>query len=362
MRKDGSEVPIEIGLNPIVTGGGTFTLAAITDITERRRAEELRLAHLGMQEHAAKVEELNRQLLSASLFKSQFVATMSHELRTPLTAIVGAAELLDRGSLDERQRLHVETIGESAEALLGLINSILDFSKIEAGKLELNAVNFLVETALDGAAEVSAQLARGKGLMLHTFVDPNIPALYGDSDRLRQVLLNLLGNAVKFTERGGVVARASVVEIAERVTVRFEVQDTGPGIDDDVRARLFEPFVQADASTTRRYGGTGLGLSISKRLVELMGGEIGVVSAPGSGACFWHRSFRTRDGAAAPCPPAGRSRGPDRYLRRYVRRHRRALYAFLGYAQLPRPERGRFQRATGRPGCRDVVHYRRRRS
>jgi two-component system, sensor histidine kinase and response regulator len=286
-RKDGTEVPIEIGLNPIVTDSGTFTLAAITDITERRRAEELRLEHLGMQEHAAQVEELNRQLQSASQFKSQFVATMSHELRTPLTVIVGAAEFLDRGHLDERQRLHVEAIAESAEALLGLINSILDFSKIEAGKLELNPVNFLVETALDGAAEVSAQLARGKGLTLHTFVDPNIPSLYGDSDRLRQVLLNLLGNAVKFTEHGRVVARASATELGEHVTVRFEVQDTGPGIDADVRARLFEPFIQADASTTRRYGGTGLGLSISRRLVELMGGEIGIASVPGTGACFW---------------------------------------------------------------------------
>ena len=208
LRKDGSEVPIEIGLNPIVNDAETFTLAAITDITERKRAEELRLVHAGVQQHASELEELNRELADASRFKTQFVATMSHELRTPLTAIVGAAELLQRSKLDERAQISAQTIGEAAEALLALINSVLDFSKIEAGKLELQSVPFDVGPVLEGAADVLAELARTKGITFHTYVDPAIPPLLGDADRLRQIIMNLLGNALKFTEHGYVVARA----------------------------------------------------------------------------------------------------------------------------------------------------------
>ncbi len=297
-RKDGSEMPIEIGLNPIVTGRERFTLAAITDITERRRTEELRRVHSGMQQHAAELEELNRELASASRFKTQFVATMSHELRTPLSAIVAAAELLGRAKLDERAQISVQTIGEAAEALFSLINSVLDFSKIEAGKLELQSAAFEIDGVLEGAAEVVAQLARDRGITLYTYVEPGLPTLRGDADRLRQILLNLLGNAVKFTERGHVVARVfSITEIApDEVALRFEVQDTGIGIAPDVVARLFEPFVQADESTSRRFGGTGLGLSIAKRLVELMDGEIGVRSRPEGGSLFW---FTARFGAVA---------------------------------------------------------------
>jgi two-component system sensor histidine kinase/response regulator len=286
--KDGSEVAIEIGLNPITTDAGFFTLAAITDITERKRAEDSRRLHDGIRRHAEEVEALNRQLASASRFKTQFVATMSHELRTPLTAIIGAAELLNRTDLDARAHMHVQTIGSSAEALLAVINSILDFSKIEAGKVDLQTTSFLAETVLESAAEVLAQLARQKGITLHTYVDPAIPPLEGDSDRLRQILLNLLGNAVKFTDSGQVVARALALNSTEHdIVLRFEVQDTGIGIAPEMQTRLFEPFVQADGLATRKHGGTGLGLSISKRLVDLMGGEIGVESAPGSGALFW---------------------------------------------------------------------------
>jgi PAS domain S-box-containing protein len=307
-RKDGSEVPIEIGLNPIKTGAGSFTVAAITDITERKRAEELRLLHAGIQQHAAEVEELNRELARASKFKSQFVATMSHELRTPLTAIVGAVELLGRGRVDERGQVHVQTINEAAEALLAIINSILDLSKIEAGMLDLQTNTFFVEDVLDGAADVSAQLASGKPITLHTYVDPLIPPVQGDSDRLRQILLNLLGNAVKFTDRGQVVARAMPLDrLDHTIKIRFEVQDTGIGIPADVQAQLFEPFVQGDASSTRKVGGTGLGLSISKRLVELMGGEIGLVSEPGAGALFWF----TITFAVAPDSAAAQKRSLD---------------------------------------------------
>jgi PAS domain S-box-containing protein len=287
-RKDGDEVPIEIGLNPIVVGTERFTLAAITDITERRRTEELRRVHSGMQQHAAELEELNRELADASRFKTQFVATMSHELRTPLSAIVSAAEILGRSTLDERAQISLQTISEAAEALVALINSVLDFSKIEAGKMELQSAAFDVEGVLESAADVVAQLAHARGITLYTYVEPGLPPLHGDADRLRQILLNLLGNAVKFTERGHVVARAfSERATPDAVHMRFEVQDTGIGIASDVVSRLFEPFVQADGSTSRRFGGTGLGLSIAKRLVELMGGEIGVRSEPGRGSLFW---------------------------------------------------------------------------
>ena len=292
LRKDGTEVPVEIGLNPIVTDNDTFTLAAITDITERKHAEELRLIHAGVAQHAAELEELNRELASASRFKTQFVATMSHELRTPLTAIVGAAELLSRAKLDDRAQVSAQTISEAAEALLALINSVLDFSKVEAGKMELQTAPFEVGAVVEGAADVLSELARSKGITFHTYVDPAIPPLLGDADRLRQIVMNLLGNALKFTEQGYVVARVRPAEMLERdVILRFDVKDTGIGIAPEVLTRLFEPFVQADGSTSRKFGGSGLGLSISKSLVELMNGEFAVTSELGAGSTF---SFTAR--------------------------------------------------------------------
>jgi two-component system, sensor histidine kinase and response regulator len=249
-----------------------------------------------MEQHAAELEELNRELADASRFKTEFVSTMSHELRTPLTAIIGASELLARSDLNERDRNCVQTINEAAEALFALINSILDFSKIEAGKLDLQLGAFEIETVVESAAEVVAQLARDNQITLHAYVDPLIPPVSGDADRIRQVLLNLLGNAVKFTERGRIVVRALPLELnAADVTVRFEVQDTGIGIPPEVVGQLFEPFAQADRSASRKFAGTGLGLSISKRLVNLMNGEIGVQSEPGAGSLFW---FTARFGRA----------------------------------------------------------------
>ena len=302
-RSDGSEFPIEIGLNPIETDTGTLTVAAISDITERKRADELRLQHAGMQAHAEEIQALNDELAAASRFKSQFVATMSHELRTPLTAIIGSAELLERTELEEPAKTHVLTISESAEALLSLIGSVLDFSKIEAGRLDLQTVPFAVDQVVDGAAEVVAQLAHEKGLSFNTYVDPAIPPVQGDADRLRQVLLNLLANAVKFTPRGKIVARAFPVDLSDRdVLLRFEVEDTGIGIASDAIPQLFEPFVQADASLSRQFGGTGLGLSISKRIVALMGGEFGVQSEPGAGSVFWFTARFERSSATAARP------------------------------------------------------------
>jgi len=286
LRRDGTEVPIEIGLNPLSTPQGDFVLASVIDITERKHAEEMRLQR--------------DRALDASQLKSQFVATMSHELRTPLNAIIGTAELLSATNLDQHQRTLVETIDQSAEALLSVISSILDFSKIEAGKIDLEARDFELESVVAGAAAVLAPQARDKGLTLHAYVDPLIPpTLRGDQHRLRQILLNLIGNAVKFTARGHVVARALPAETSSRYArVRFEVQDTGIGIGEQTLAKLFEPFVQADSSASRTYGGTGLGLSISKRLVALMDGEIGVTSEPGAGSLFWFTARFGRPSAA----------------------------------------------------------------
>jgi PAS domain S-box-containing protein len=289
LRKDGGEVPVEIGLSPFVAPEGTFVLATIVDITERKYAEELRLLTAREQQKRLDAEQDRDRARDASLLKSQFVATMSHELRTPLTTIIGMAELLGRTSLDDRQSRYADQIEEAAEALLAIINSILDFSKIEAGKIELDEREFELRAVVESAGSVLAPQVRQKALRLHTYVDPLIPPLLrGDADRLMQILLNLIGNAVKFTQRGTVVVRALSVEASVRQTViRFEVQDTGIGIADKTLPLLFEPFVQADSSSSRKYGGTGLGLSICKRLVTLMGGDIGVESALGSGSLLW---------------------------------------------------------------------------
>ena len=273
LRRDGSEMPVEIGLSPISTPQGRFVLATIIDITERKRAEELRLQTVSERRRRIDAEADRDRALDASQLKSQFVAAMSHELRTPLNAIIGMTELLSGNELTARQRNYVEKINESAEALLGTISSILDFSKIEAGKIQLDARRFELESIVCGAVDVLAQIARQKGLRLHCFVDPAVPrTLVGDPDRLRQILLNLIGNAVKFTAQGRVVVRALAGDAnASTVEVRFEIDDTGIGISSDALPKLFQPFVQADDSASRQFGGTGLGLSISKRLAELMG-------------------------------------------------------------------------------------------
>jgi len=225
----------------------------------------------------------------ATALRSQFVANMSHELRTPMNGVIGMTGLLLETGLSGEQRQFAEIARSSGESLLALINDILDFSKIEAGKMELEMENFDLRAVVEDAAELLAVKAQEKGLELLCIVSPGLPThLRGDSGRLRQVLLNLAGNAVKFTEHGTVTIRASLDnEDASSAVIRLSVEDTGIGIPLDRQQSIFSPFTQVDGSTSRKYGGTGLGLSISRQLVGLLGGEIGVKSEPGIGSAFW---------------------------------------------------------------------------
>ncbi|TWA60524.1 signal transduction histidine kinase [Azospirillum baldaniorum] len=226
---------------------------------------------------------------AANQAKSLFLATMSHEIRTPMNGVQGMLELLEYTPLTPEQQELVSVVRDSAGALLTIINDILDFSKIEAGRLDLEQAPVSLSAVVEGVAETLAPAARQKDLTLVTYVDPDLPPLVmGDSVRIRQVLFNIAGNAVKFTPSGSVRIRAELARFEEgRATIRITVTDTGIGIAPEAQAQLFRPFTQAEASTTRRFGGTGLGLSICRRLAELMGGEVGVTSEPGRGSTFW---------------------------------------------------------------------------
>ena len=269
------------------TGAAEGMLGITLDITERRAMEDEILALNADLE--IKVEERTRQLAAANAAKSQFLASMSHEIRTPMNAVLGLAQLLEDEPLTEDQLQMVHRINTAGRSLLSIINDILDFSKIEAGQLSVEQRPFKLTELLSHIDNLMGPAAQSKGLTLRLQDDASIAGrLSGDALRIEQVLINLVGNALKFTEQGGVTIRVAPVTVTESsARLRFDIQDTGIGMSPDAVTRLFQPFTQADSGIARRFGGTGLGLSISKRLVELMGGEIGVTSTPYVGSTFW---------------------------------------------------------------------------
>ncbi|MBI4641226.1 MAG: response regulator [Candidatus Tectomicrobia bacterium] len=281
-RKEGRSFPVDVMLGPLETAEGVFVLCTIRDITERKRVEE-------------ELRQAKEEAEAANRAKSEFLANVSHEVRTPMNGIIGMMELLRNTHLTTQQREYLNMVKESADSLLRVINDILDFSKIEAGRLELESTEFNLREMLGNTTKVLSVSANLKGLDLLCHISPRVPdMLVGDHGRLFQVIINLVNNAIKFTERGKIVVSVEVESKTNNdICLHFTVSDTGIGIPPDKQQLIFEPFIQADTSTRRRYGGTGLGLAISKQFVEMMGGKIDLKSKVGKGSQF---HFTTRFG------------------------------------------------------------------
>jgi len=277
-RKDGSEMPVEISLSPLELEHETLVTAAIRDMSERRRLEDAR---------SRAEEQATRQALEASRLKGEFLANMSHELRTPLNAIIGFAELMHDGRVGPVSDQHREYLGDiltSSRHLLMLINGVLDLAKVEAGRMEFHAEPVRAALVLGEVRDMMRSMAKDGGIRLEVEVDPDVPELFLDPARLKQVLYNFLSNALKFTPSGGRVSLRLVRHDATRF--RIEVEDSGIGIQPTDLPRLFVEFQQLDASMAKAHSGTGLGLALTRRIVEAQGGEVGVQSTPGKGSLF----------------------------------------------------------------------------
>ncbi|TKB54431.1 MAG: response regulator [Nitrospira sp.] len=297
VRKEGGEFPVEWSMSPIWVHNECKFSSFIRDITERKKAEEAQVSYrmqlereVTMRTEALEALRQAKDLAeSASRAKSDFLAHMSHEIRTPMNGILGMTELLLQTELSGKQHHFVNTVYRSGSTLLRLINDVLDFSKVEAGKVELEHIRFDLVKTVREVTDLFVEQAQGKGINLTCVLAESVPSvLQGDPVRLQQILMNLVNNAVKFTKQGSIALTVTMAEAsASHALVRFEVQDSGVGIEPAAQAKIFEAFSQADGSTARKYGGTGLGLSIVKQLAQLMEGAVGVRSEPGQGATFW---------------------------------------------------------------------------